>query len=391
MNVPSVTREQVLQECGRVAGDLRPFECAWMYETAARIKPGGTWVEAGFALTRSFLAAGLGLPRGAVLRGLTCSCGPAPASAAAIPTEAESLRTVARLRELRPDLDIRVNDGNLLPSADKIAPGLVDVVYVQESHDGGWIAAQIEFWRPRLVPGGRLMGFGFGRLEWPAVTRAVVESLPGASTGIGAVWAWTPEPPLDEAVELPRLSVIVASTGRPTLTKTLASIRAQRLLQGDEVLLVHDGQPAAQTVIAWDQARLPGEMLILAGGPHNDWGATARTAGQVRARAGHLLWQDDDDSYLPGAFDVIRREILATPEHILVFRMAYPSGLVLWAYPVVQVKNVSTQMYVFPRTANLGRWGTHYQGDFEFLQTTVAANPNRPARFVNRPIVMYSR
>jgi hypothetical protein len=103
------------------------------------------------------------------------------------------------------------------------------------------------------------------------------------------------------------------------------------------------------------------------------------------------VWQDDDDVYLSGAFDVMRREIIRSPDDILLFRLAYPGGRLLWKVPVIQCRNVSTQMYVVPRAAKLGHWGSHYQGDFQFIQTTVAANPDRQVRFVDKPTVMYSR
>jgi hypothetical protein len=48
-------------------------------------------------------------------------------------------------------------------------------------------------------------------------------------------------------------------------------------------------------------------------------------------------------------------------------------------------------MYVIPRTARMGTWGRHYQGDFQFIETTIAANPDRQVRFVDKPTVMYSR
>jgi glycosyltransferase involved in cell wall biosynthesis len=185
--------------------------------------------------------------------------------------------------------------------------------------------------------------------------------------------------------------VIVTTTGRATLPATLASIKSQRLIEGDEILLVHDGEPGAATVATWDEANLPGQMVVLATGPHNDWGAAARTAGQSMATGTHILWQDDDDWYLPGAFDVIRREIVTATDEILLFRLVYPDGRVLWKDAEIVRKNVSTQMYVVPRTTRLGTWSPQYWGDFDFLQSTVNANPGRPVCFVDKPIVMYSR
>ncbi|HEY2252846.1 MAG TPA: glycosyltransferase [Planctomycetaceae bacterium] len=380
----------MLSICGEAPGWVKPEECLWLFEAAAQIKPEGAWVEVGYGPGRSFLAAGLGLPEGCRLIGVIQPQENLPQHAADPGSTAPCERTVNRLRELRPDLDITVVGGDSQSALPNIAADSIACVFVQASRNPAWIAAQLQTWQSRITPQGCLSGHGWGRPEWHGLTRAVAESLPGVSSGAGSIWTWKPVSPL-AAADTPRLSVIVTTTGRDSLPATLASIRAQRLLDGDEVLLVHDAEAGIKSIIAWDQAQLPGQMLVLAGGPHGDWGAAARTAGQVRARGSHLLWQDDDDIYLPGAFDVIRREIAGSPDDILLFRLAYPGGKLLWRFPVIQCRNVSTQMYVVPRAAQLGKWGSHYQGDFEFIQTTVAANPDRRVRFVDKPTVMYSR
>jgi hypothetical protein len=199
----------------------------------------------------------------------------------------------------------------------------------------------------------------------------------------------------------PKLSVIVATTGRESLRATLASIRQQRLQAGDEVILAHDGPTLnAATAAAWHEeifsgghsgASMGGHVRTLPSGPHGDWGAAARTAGQDHASGTHLLWQDDDDVYLPGAFDSVRREIAQTPDDILLFRVAYPDDRLVWRTPTVQCGNVSTQMFCIPREAKLGTWGTRYEGDFDFLESTIAANPDRRVRFVGTPLTLYGR
>lgn len=391
MPKPTLTREQLLHVCGQTQGWVQPDECVWLFETAEQIKPGGSWVEVGHGQGRSFLAAGLGLSEGCRLIAVVPNQEDLqPEPVREMFTEQRD-KTLQRLREHRPNLEIVIKTSNSPDSVPDIADGPIDFVFVQASHNPAWISDQVKTWSSRISAQGCLAGHGWGRPEWHGLTRAVAESLPGVSSGAGSIWSWKAPTPLEITAETPRLSVIVTTTGRDSLPATLASIRAQRLVDGDEVLLVHDGEAGIQSIIAWDQARLPGQMIVLSAGPHRDWGAAARTAGQVSAGGTHLLWQDDDDVYLPGAFDVIRREIANSPADILLFRLAYPDGKLLWRFPGVQVRNVSTQMYVVPRAAHLGRWGSHYQGDFEFMQTTVAANPDRRIRFVDKPTVMYSR
>jgi hypothetical protein len=386
-----MTQDDMLRVCGQVPGWIQTDECVWLFEAASRLKAGQSWVNLAPWQGRSLLAAGLGLPADCRL----ISVGyllelPEKLSSTIHPAE-ESVRNLNRLRELRPELAIDASAGDLPDASDQIDDATINVVFIDGCRDYESVSRQIEAWRPKIAAGGRLAGHGYGRSDGLGVTRAVALSLPGVSSGMGTIWTWTPPAPTAENAVLPRLSVIVTTTGRATLPATLASIKSQRLIEGDEILLVHDGEPGAATVATWDEANLPGQMVVLATGPHNDWGAAARTAGQSMATGTHILWQDDDDWYLPGAFDVIRREIVTATDEILLFRLVYPDGRVLWKDAEIVRKNVSTQMYVVPRTTRLGTWSPQYWGDFDFLQSTVNANPGRPVCFVDKPIVMYSR
>lgn len=142
-----------------------------------------------------------------------------------------------------------------------------------------------------------------------------------------------------------RLSIIVASSGRGSLKRTLASI-APQLHPGDELLVdVNDDAP---------------------------WGHSARNRMMPRAEGDFLLFIDDDDVYVDGAFETIRGAISGEPARVHMFRMRYATGGVLWQTPTVECGNVSTQMVCAPnRPGQLGRWGDRYQGDFDFIVSTV--------------------
>jgi len=186
-------------------------------------------------------------------------------------------------------------------------------------------------------------------------------------------------------------SIVIPTVGRDSLRSTLQSIKQQELMPGDEVLLINDGPKTDALRQMWQEARLPGELISLDDGPHQDWGATARTTGGSIAAGTHLLWQDDDDTYLPGAFSVIRRECASTPESFLLFRMAYPNGWLVWRDHQVTCGNVSTQIFIAPRKLTLGTWGSRYHGDFDFISSSIQKNPDTAVRFVDCPIAMYSR
>jgi glycosyltransferase involved in cell wall biosynthesis len=146
---------------------------------------------------------------------------------------------------------------------------------------------------------------------------------------------------------VPTFSVIVPTKGRPSIHRTLESIVPQ-LEHGDEVIVVRDST--------------------------GDSGDTARNDGMSRARGTHLLFMDDDDVYVPGAFAAMRRFAAENPGRIGIFKVEYVVGNRRWVDPELRFKNVSTQMYVVPNApGKLGRWERHGRipGDYVFIEETV--------------------
>jgi glycosyltransferase involved in cell wall biosynthesis len=159
-------------------------------------------------------------------------------------------------------------------------------------------------------------------------------------------------------------TVIVPTSGRPTLGRTLDSI-AEQLEPGDE--------------------------LIVSRNDDGDYGMAARDAAMPRALGTHLLFMDDDDQFARGAFRTIRRFAEEYPGRIGIFRMRYDNGLTLWTEPVVRLGNVSTQMLCVPNSGRLGSWQAgeiSRHGDFEFLRATVALQGEPVFR---REIVAFAR
>jgi glycosyltransferase involved in cell wall biosynthesis len=149
-----------------------------------------------------------------------------------------------------------------------------------------------------------------------------------------------------------RLSIIVASSGRPTLARTLDSAATQ-MLPGDELLVsVNDDAP---------------------------WGHRARNELMTRARGDSLLFMDDDDEYADGALVAVRAALDIEPSRMHVFRMRYPNGDTIWRTPALICGNVSTQMVVVPNVPERrGWWGDRYEGDYDFIAST--------ARLAGQPV-----
>jgi glycosyltransferase involved in cell wall biosynthesis len=88
-------------------------------------------------------------------------------------------------------------------------------------------------------------------------------------------------------------SVIVPTSGRPTLASALASVASQ-LAPGDEIIVVCSDD--------------------------NDFGNAARNSAIERARGTHLVFLDDDDEYLPGAFAAMREFAADHPNRVGFFQ-----------------------------------------------------------------------
>lgn len=182
----------------------------------------------------------------------------------------------------------------------------------------------------------------------------------------------------------PTISLVIATIGRPTLARSLASLRCQEWIPGDEVLVVGDGtQPVARELCGLFANALPLRYLENPG-PTGLWGHHARNwvLDAKLCRGAYLMALDDDDEYTPGAIAAARAAFAASAEprpHI--FRMSgHPSCALLWAEPVLRVGSFGTPCIAAPNDpARLGRYGHRYTGDFDFAESTCAAYPGGPA------------
>lgn len=185
------------------------------------------------------------------------------------------------------------------------------------------------------------------------------EPRPGERTERGLMIAKLPRPVPEPGL---RLSVIVPTKGRPA-ARTIDSITSQ-LRHGDELILQRDES--------------------------EDMGATPRTRGMLQATGDWLLFMDDDDIYLPEAFQRIREALRREPGRPHLFGMTSGQG---WRLPqyghVVKVTNVSTQMFVCPNVKEkLGEWGPRRCGDYDFIASTLAYYPQGPV-WHDEPIAVW--
>jgi hypothetical protein len=145
------------------------------------------------------------------------------------------------------------------------------------------------------------------------------------------------------------ISVIVATCGRDTLTRTLASL-APQLEDGDEILVARRD--------------------------HNPKGNATRDELMPRCAGTHLFWVDDDDVATEDALEIIRSAVAEDPDTIHVFRMESYAvhGQILWDVPKFLFGHVGGSMCVVPNKPDkLGSWvwAGGNGGDFHFLEETL--------------------
>lgn len=177
----------------------------------------------------------------------------------------------------------------------------------------------------------------------------------------------------------PTISLIIPTVSRPSLVRTLASVRMQRWLTGDEVILVGDGsQPIAREV--WEQFNIPG-WFVEVPGPSKNWGHTPRNLIMPQATGSHLMAVDDDDELTPDAVDIVRQALRAAPDRPHIFRMSGHHAVgTVWKEPVLREGNVGTPMMVAPNIpGKVAKFNEHrYAGDFDFIRDTCGHYPDGP-------------
>lgn len=174
-------------------------------------------------------------------------------------------------------------------------------------------------------------------------------------------------------------SIFIPTITRPTLGRTLWSIRLQESIPDDEVIVIGDGpQPIAREL--FEQFRFRGRYVERPKAIPSDWGHGHRNAMMRTANAAWILAMDDDDEYKPGALKTIREALKNGPKVPHIFRMDNdPVVGHVWKIPQMTCGNVSTICFACPNDPEkLGIYTNRYGGDFDFIEKTCSFYPTGP-------------
>lgn len=169
--------------------------------------------------------------------------------------------------------------------------------------------------------------------------------------------------------------MIIPTQGRETLRRCLESCVDAGLRATDDQIVVVDRHEYDPPSNVFDSVRTFATPLRVIGhdAGHHCWGHCQLNVGIKNARGHYILCQDDDDIYAPGAFDRIRAHIaeLETPRPLL-FRFQSWWGPVYWDTPgVASEGHIGGHCAVFPNDERLGRFTCRYQGDFDYIRSTL--------------------
>lgn len=163
------------------------------------------------------------------------------------------------------------------------------------------------------------------------------------------------------------IDIIIPTSGRDTLEKTIDSIQYQAS-KNDDIIVVGDGIDPQVNFKAYNL------------GPTNDYGASQRNFGLMVGNNPWIMFIDDDDVYTNNAFDTVKKYLKAPEIHI--FKMTYShlhSNNTLWKTKEIKYGNIGTPMFIVPRIfEKLPPWVGRYGHDLDFIEMFIKLNPDLP-------------
>jgi len=171
------------------------------------------------------------------------------------------------------------------------------------------------------------------------------------------------------------LSIIVPTVGGGYLPVLFDSVRSQ-LQKQDEVIVVgdtHSGPLEKMRELVEEEGFC---WLELNAGKHA-WGHPQINYGIEHARGDYLVFNDDDDQFAGDALVNIRRAARSLSEpRPLMFRFRSGRNGLLWSEQVIREGGVGGHEFVVPNIPErLGQWTDRYEGDFDFISSTLAKWP----------------
>lgn len=191
-----ITTPEAVRIAEQVPGWMSLAELRWLADRAAEIPPGGTWLEIGVMVGRSWICQAHALPAGCLLAAIDLGLGSYTQTEQTFRSgywtwsgEWTWQRTLSLLQ--RNDLRWLAIRDTAIGAANLFAPGSLDAVFIDACHTFDGTRDQILVYREKLKPGGLLCGHDYDRKNWPGVVQAVEECVPDFQHVAGTSLWWS--------------------------------------------------------------------------------------------------------------------------------------------------------------------------------------------------------
>jgi glycosyltransferase involved in cell wall biosynthesis len=187
------------------------------------------------------------------------------------------------------------------------------------------------------------------------------------------------------------LSVLIPSQGRESLRRAVRSAMNAGLDENDELIVVadthevHDTDALKQSILRMvANYRVPVRYMEIDTG-HHCWGHCQLNHGLERASGQYVHCQDDDDIYTDGAIARMKqyagKQLSPAP---LLFRFRSYFGMVFWdRLGVATEGHIGGHCLLAPNNLRLGRFTCRYNGDFDYIASTLENYPMESMQWID--------
>ena len=172
------------------------------------------------------------------------------------------------------------------------------------------------------------------------------------------------------------ISIFLTTIGKPTLSDMLDSL-VDQLNVNDYIYIAIDGKEyfdISDKIISNYINKLKCNVNIIYHQTNMGyWGHGLRNEYQSNLKGDYILHGDDDDIYIKGSIERIKKYIKQTDGNSILYFKFYHNYLnndSFWKIPKVCLNNIGTPCGVIPnKSSNFGTWGYRYGGDFDFYSS----------------------
>ncbi len=196
------------------------------------------------------------------------------------------------------------------------------------------------------------------------------------------------------STDVPSISFIVPThlPDRP-LKRCLDSLDPQ-LGEHDSVVVVGDTcDGELPTVAQLVQSYGPRYTYLDHNTGRHTYGHDQLNFGIALAQGDWLHCNDDDDIWTPGAVEVMRAATREAIDRPVLFRFLSYHGHLYWSQRgLFQYEQVGGHCLLAPNIeGKIGQWGTHYQGDWSYLESTITLHGGPEAILWRDEVIVVAR